>query len=315
MIVKLLRTRHLRLVSLITVLLLLMGTFYRYQLQASPAFDVVSKTEVTLLPYYFNEPSGIVYHPSRKSLFVAGDTGRLYEIRQDGILIPIDKIKVFNKRLIKSLRKTKINTSIDAKTGNVKLFRPDYEGITVNPETGYIYLLEEAAQLILEVTADRTPTLLRVFDLRPILSKDIIQLESLTFVPDPKHNGVGLFYLPIRKGASSVFYELKLPLSTGELGKFNPVKLLKKIKSDIPQVTGLHYDQYSNSYYAVSNFSKQAFQLSPQFKIIKAIPLPKKRHEGITVDPEGTLYVTLDYKPTDGKALGRVMKIKITESK
>ena len=59
----------------------------------------------------FTEPSGIVYHPIRKTLFVVGDEGEITEIQTDGTPLFIESLP------------------------------GDLEGITVAPETGLLYVV------------------------------------------------------------------------------------------------------------------------------------------------------------------------------
>ena len=75
----------------------------------------------------FNEPSGIVFHPKRGSLFVVGDEGDLCEIRPDGT--PIVKSK--------------------------RIRNADFEGITCDPSTGLLYVAVERERKILELNPGR----------------------------------------------------------------------------------------------------------------------------------------------------------------
>jgi len=61
----------------------------------------------------FPEPSGICFHSLRKTLFVVSDEGELTKIETDGT--PVFRVKIPG----------------------------DLEGVTVNPETGLLYLVKE----------------------------------------------------------------------------------------------------------------------------------------------------------------------------
>ena len=73
----------------------------------------------------FNEPSGIVFHPQRKTLFIVGDEGDICEIQRDGTLVK-------QKRLLHA----------------------DFEGITCDPSTGLLYIAIEGEEKIIEVDPD-----------------------------------------------------------------------------------------------------------------------------------------------------------------
>jgi hypothetical protein len=68
----------------------------------------------------FPEPSGIVFHPLRETLFVVGDEGDLGEMKIDG-------------------------TPLRKKHYPAETFRMDFEGITVNPLTGLLYVAVDSA--------------------------------------------------------------------------------------------------------------------------------------------------------------------------
>ena len=74
----------------------------------------------------FPEPSGIVFHPTRKTLFVVGDEGDMCEMKTDGTLL--------------SRKHYPADTA-----------RMDFEGITVNPATGLLYIAVEGAEKIIEI--------------------------------------------------------------------------------------------------------------------------------------------------------------------
>jgi len=72
------------------------------------------------------EPSGIVFHALRKTLFVVGDKGDLCEMTCEG--------KVLNKK---------------------RIIEADFEGITCNPSTGLLYIAIEGDEKIIETEPEK----------------------------------------------------------------------------------------------------------------------------------------------------------------
>ena len=124
------------------------------------------------------EPSGICFHPFRKTLFVVSDEGEIFEIETDGT-------PVFNVK-----------------------FPEDYdlEGVTVHPQTGLLYLVREGEDVILEFDPEkrevmRTFPLNREYQGNPnFLEKQEEEeydhgIESITFISDKDHPEGGTFYM------------------------------------------------------------------------------------------------------------------------
>ena len=168
----------------------------------------------------FNEPSGIVFHENRGTLFLVGDAGDLCEIKTDGTLI---------------------------KQGHLR--DADLEGITYDPATNLLYLAEEGAELILEVYPDdfailREFTIPRTVNQKKMLKAGGQGLEAITFVPKSrsKHGGTFLianqsFDLNDREDISAIF-EVEIPLRS----KTETVaRHIRQIIPKIPDISGLTY--------------------------------------------------------------------------
>jgi uncharacterized protein YjiK len=122
-------------------------------------------------PIKANEASGIACHPQRKTIFVVGNEGDLYEMRADGKLV----------------RKGRLEQA-------------DLEGITVNPTTGFLYVVVEGEEAILEITPEtcrmtRKSTVNRIFKRRELLKKGGQGLEGVVFIPDASHPEAGAFWV------------------------------------------------------------------------------------------------------------------------
>jgi len=81
-----------------------------------------------------NEPSGVVFHPLRGTLFAVGDEGHICELKTDGTMLKLARIS-----------------------------EEDYEGITVNPASGLLYVAVEGEDQIVEIHPD-TFDVLRQWD-------------------------------------------------------------------------------------------------------------------------------------------------------
>ena len=117
----------------------------------------------------FNEPSGIVFHRARGTLFVVGDGGDICEIETDGTLIQQKHIR-----------------------------RADFEGITYDPSTGLLYVAIEGEEKIVEFEPEglaeiRAFAIQRTFEGEMRLKPGGSGIEAITFVPDSGHPHGGTF--------------------------------------------------------------------------------------------------------------------------
>ena len=119
-----------------------------------------------------NEPSGIVFHPARRTLFVVDDEGALAEVTTDGQVLR--------------------NVPLTAER--------DYEGVTFDPATGMLYLAAEGDEQIVEVDPD-TFAVTRIFAIDRHLNGNLRLkpggqgIEAITFVPDADHPEGGTFFV------------------------------------------------------------------------------------------------------------------------
>ncbi len=116
------------------------------------------------------EPSGAVIHPDRGTLFIVDDEGSVAELKRDGTVV------------------------------QEKLWRQgaDLEGITCDPRTGLLYLVEEGKECIYEVTPDdfklqRTFAINRYYHDKLRMHPGGNGIEGITFVPNPTDPEGGTF--------------------------------------------------------------------------------------------------------------------------
>ena len=221
----------------------------------------------------FNEPSGICWHTQRKTLFVVGDEGDIGEITTEGSWV------------------------------KQKCIRPgaDFEGVTHDPATGLLYLAIEEAESILEVDPEtleirREFALPRQFQGRTLMKAGGEGLEALTFVPDAAHAEGGVFYvgnqaftLSNEEDISAVF-QVELPLRT----QSDKIRITGYFQPGVIDISGLHYDPATDHVLAISDAANLILEYSRTHELLGVWAFPGDNQEGITVDPNGFLYIAQD---------------------
>ncbi len=226
---------------------------------------------------YFNEPSGIVFHAQRETLFVVGDEGDIGEFQPDGTLVKQERI-----------------------------LNADFEGVTHNPLTGFLYVAVEGEEKILEIDPEdfrviREFSIERLFKGRMILDPGGDGIEAITFVPDPNHPEGGTFYLtnqsfePESQEDPSIIFEVEAPLksSTAEVPDLIAT-IIRYFSLEVDDLSGLHYDQASDHLYVISDVPDTFFEITKTGKVLKSFPLPGTDQEGITLDGAGFVYIAQD---------------------
>ena len=233
------------------------------------------------------EPSGIVYHAGRGTLFVVGDQGKLYEMKTDGT--PVKQR--------------------DLAAGGWR----DLEGVTVDPATGLVYVAVEGEERILEVDPD-TFKILREFQIpRKFRGRTILRgggqgIEAIEFVPDAKHPEGGTFFVTnqgFKNSAAedaSALVRVEVPLKSKPKGNAN-AKILAYVRMGPTDLSALHYDAKREHLYVVSDGMNRVMQINFKGKVLKSDTLPGRDQEGFTLDADGFAYIAQDsggilkYKP------------------
>lgn len=220
----------------------------------------------------FNEPSGICWHTDRKTLFLVGDEGDICEITQDGTLVKQKHIR-------------------DA----------DFEGVTHDPSSGLLYVAVEEEEVVLEINPE-TFEILREYKIpREVDGKTLLKaggngIEAITFVPDLDHPEGGVFYaanqsftLNDEQDISAIF-EIELPLRT----KKGESRILGYFEPGIIDLAGLHYDTKMDSLILISDAANIILEYSRKYELRSVQAFPGDNQEGITVDPDGFIYIAQD---------------------
>ncbi len=214
----------------------------------------------------FNEPSGIVFHPLRKTLFVVGDEGDICEIQRDGTLVKVKRIR-----------------------------HADFEGITYAPPTGFLYIAVEGEEKILEVNPEdfsvvREFRIERIFHGKTVLKKGGNGIEAITFVPDSLHKEGGTFYVANQsfdlqdKEDPSAIFEIELPLKKQNTGY---AKILRYFPMDFVSLSGLCYNEKTDHIYALCSVDGLLLEITKDGKVISVEEdFPGIAQEGIAMDEE-----------------------------
>lgn len=222
----------------------------------------------------FNEPSGIVFHPSRKTLFVVGDEGHICEIQTDGTLV--------KQKLIR---------------------HADFEGITVDPSTGLLYIAIEGEEKIIEVNPDnfnvlREFSINRYFEGKLVLKAGGQGIEAITFVPDQNHPEGGTFYVANQgfdlnsTDDPSAIFEVGIPLKTNPSGATG--NIVRYFCIGAVDLSGLYYDNAGKHLITISDTANLIYKITLQGDVTKAYQLPGDNQEGITFDDSEYMYVAQD---------------------
>ena len=219
------------------------------------------------------EPSGITYHPMRRSLFVADDSGSIWEIdATDGALV---QSKAVNGR--------------------------DLEGLTVNPVTGMLYAAVEDEEAILEVdpgtlTVRREFKIARGFEGAQLLKKGGMGIEAIVFVPDAKHPEGGTFWVGNQsfslkpQGEPSVVCEVVVPLRSSQARKAAGT-IVGFYRMDFIDISGLAYDERADCLVLISDTTNLLVELKRDGTVLHRYLLPGDEQEGVVLDGLGYLYI------------------------
>jgi len=242
---------------------------------------VVCNGSITLLlenrltPNKLAEPSGVVFHRQRGTLFVIGDQGDIEEMQLDGS-------PVKSKHL-----------------GN-----HDFEGITCNPATGLLYAVEENNSKIYEidpVTFEKRRKFSIDWTLNgvEVLNPKKEHMEGITFIADSTHKQGGLFYVvnrsrkPQDKSSPSAIFELELQIA-GSASKPPPAKTLDVLQLDFTSLSGIYYSTSERCFYLASDDNDAMYKVDRSGALQQCFDLPGDKQEGITKDDNDIEYIADD---------------------
>ena len=220
------------------------------------------------------EPSGLVWHPLRQSLFIIGDGGDLQERSRDG-------------KLLRAMH----------------LPKGDREGITVDPRNGRLYLACEGAEAIQEIDIDtlkplRRWSLPRFFLGRGVMARaDNEGLEGITFVPDASKPHGGTFFVANQftgkrnSGEANALFEVEIPLLSDSLGQARILRQIDLVPHDLADIC---YDAKRQQLLVVSDLENMIIVLGLDGIERQRFALRGRDQEGIAMDDQGHFWIAQD---------------------
>jgi len=216
----------------------------------------------------FAEPSGIVHHTGRDTLFIVGDEGDIGEVSLDG-------------RLLRQAR-----------------LGGDLEGIATDPATGLLYVAREGQDILLEVRPDdfkilRRFTIDRAFGGDPnFLQRGGDGIEGVTFVPDPSHPEGGTLWV-VNQFDPPVLIELSVPLRTSK-EKFEVARIVRAIPVDGAPLSGLTWVAERREFLIPSALWKRVYVTDADGRLQRSVRIPGFMPEGVTSLPDGRVIIAQD---------------------
>lgn len=246
-----------------------------------------SAEEITLA---IPEPSGVAYHPLRKTLIFASDQGVLFETDL--------AFKVLSRHVI---------------TG-------DLEGVAVHPASGRVFIASESAKAILEYDLDQrrvTRTIGIDFASHPDFSTELERnkgLEGVTIV-ESADGGLALYAVVEDRPARLIQLDADIerrdpPLEIDAEGAAGPMaeagleaslkttletqRIVNSFDLDVGRLSGLTYDRELDRVLAISSKARVLLVCTTAGRVVRTLRLPGKKLEGLCLLPNGDAIVTQD---------------------
>lgn len=226
-----------------------------------------SDTEEWALPE-FPEPSGVVYHPVRRTLFLVGDEGDVGEVSLDG----------------KMLHQFHLGG--------------DLESITVDPRNGLLYVGREGHEVVFELSPD-TFRILRRFTIDRswkgdpnFLRRGGDGIEGLTFVPDDRDPEGGHLWA-VNQYDPPVLVELSIPMRSSK-EKFLTARIEKAVPVDPAPLSEVSWQSASREFLVVSALWKRIVVLDADGNQERSVHIPGFMPEGVAVLPDGRIVIAQD---------------------
>jgi hypothetical protein len=249
---------------IVPLVMLLFGTPRAAQGEGEFAGERIAEWSLPGLP----EPSSVVYHARRNTLFVVSDEGAIGEVTLDG--------KVLSTRAIGG----------------------DLEGITTDPGTGYLYIVREGHEIIFELDAAtfsirRRFTIDRTFEGDPdFLERGGDGIEGLTFVPDGAHPEGGRFYA-VNQFDPPVLVELALPLRTTS-ERFEKARIVAAYRVGSPPLSDVVWSRDLSVFLIPSALWRSVHVVDAQGRSLRTVRVPGIMQEGLALLPDGGVVIAQD---------------------
>ena len=214
------------------------------------------------------EPSGVVYHAKRGSLFVVSDDGTIGEV------------------------------SLDGKVRATRALGGDLEGITYDPATGSLYVVREGHEIIFEVDPNgfvirRRFTIDRSFEGDPdFLERGGDGIEGLTFVPDPSHREGGRFFA-VNQFDPPALVELAVPLRSSR-ERFEKARIVAAHRIASPPLSDVLWSPDLRAFLIPSALWRSVYVVDWAGNRQRSVRIPGIMQEGIALLPDGAIVIAQD---------------------
>jgi hypothetical protein len=214
------------------------------------------------------EPSGVVYHAKRGSLFVVSDDGTIGEVSLDG--------KVLATRALGG----------------------DLEGITYDPSSGNLYVVREGHEIIFEVDPKgfvirRRFTIDRSFDGdSDFLERGGDGVEGLTFVPEPGHPEGGRFFA-VNQFDPPALVELAVPLRSSR-ERFEKARIVAAHRIASPPLSDVLWSPDLRAFLIPSALWRSVYVVDRTGTRQSSVRIPGIMQEGIALLPDGAIVIAQD---------------------
>jgi len=216
----------------------------------------------------FPEPSGIVYHPARHTLFIVGDEGDIGEVSLEG----------------KLLRKFRLGG--------------DLEAVTIDPKSGLLYVAREGHEILFEVRPDdfrvlRRFTIDRSWQGDPnFLRRGGDGIEGLTFVPDENDPEGGRLWV-VNQYDPAVLVQLSIALKSSKQ-KYQTARISKVVPVDSAPLSEVTWDAASREFLVVSALWKRVSVLDAGANYERSVRIPGFMPEGLARLDDGRFVIAQD---------------------
>lgn len=214
------------------------------------------------------EPSGVVYHAKRGTLFVVSDDGAIGEV------------------------------SVDGKVRATRALGGDLEGITWDPATGNLYVVREGHEIIFEVDPGsfvirRRFTIDRSFEGdADFLERGGDGIEGLTFVPEPGHPEGGRFFA-VNQFDPPALLELSLPLRSSR-ERFEKARIVAAYRIASPPLSDVLWNPEQRTFLIPSALWRSVYVVDESGTRRASVRVPGIMQEGIALLPDGAVVIAQD---------------------
>lgn len=240
-------------------------------LQAPTAALGADKTKERIIEWALPglpEPSGVVFHAKRGSLFVVSDDGTIGEV------------------------------SVDGKVRATRALGGDLEGITYDPGTGNLYVIREGHEIIFEVDPNsfairRRFTIDRSFEGDPdFLERGGDGIEGLTFMADPGHREGGRFFA-VNQFDPPALVELALPLKSSR-ERFEKARIVAAHRIASPPLSDVLWSAELRAFLIPSALWRSVYVVEEDGTRRASVRVPGIMQEGIALLPDGAVVIAQD---------------------